>query len=73
MNTDFYSELLVVTLPEEMVLYIMEFGTPNQPESDMYRTSDRVFKCLPEKKLEIINLESGSRVIISLAATSHRH
>jgi hypothetical protein len=66
-NTDFYSEILVVTLPEEMVLYVMEFGKPGHPENDMYRATDHLFTCLPDKKLELTDLKSGNRVIISLA------
>ena len=72
-NTDYYSELLVVTLSEEMVLYVMEFGIPGHPENDMYRTTTHLFTCLPGKKLEITDLKSDNRIIISLAATSDLH
>ncbi len=72
-ETDFNSDLLVVTLPEEMVLYVMEFCTPGQPENDMYRTKDHLFTCLPDKKLEITDLKSGDPVIISLSTISESH
>jgi hypothetical protein len=60
------SELMVVTLPDEMVLYIMECGTSNYPENDMYRTMENTFICLPDKQLEITSLHSEKRVIIYL-------
>jgi hypothetical protein len=51
----------------------MEFGTPGRMENDMYRTVDHLFTCLPDKKLEITELKSGNRIIISLATISDRH
>jgi hypothetical protein len=72
-NTGFSSELLVVTLPEEMVVYVMDFGLSCQPGNDMYRTIDNQFTCLPGKKLEITNPVSGSRVLISLDASTDQY
>jgi hypothetical protein len=68
-NTDYYSDILVVSLPQEMVLYIMEFCISSQPENEMYRTSDHLFTCLPNKKLEVTNPKTGDRIVISLVAT----
>jgi hypothetical protein len=72
-DTDFSSELLVITLPEEMVVYVMDFELSGQSGNDMYRTIDNQFTCLPEKQLEITNLLSGNRVVISLVATGDQH
>jgi hypothetical protein len=72
-NTGFSSELLVVTLPEEMVIYVMDFGLSGQLGNDMYRTIDNQFTCLPEKQLEITNLSSGNRVVISLDTPTDQH
>ena len=68
-NTNYYSDILVVSLPQEMVLYIMEFCTSNHPENEMYRTADHLFTCLPNKKLEVTDPKTGDRIVISLVAT----
>lgn len=68
-NTDYYSDILVVSLPQEMVLYIMEFCTPGHPENEMYRTADHLFTCLPNKKLEVTDPKTGDQIVISLVAT----
>lgn len=72
-NTHFLSELLVVTLPEEMVVYVMDFDLSGHPGNDMYRTVDNLFTCMPGNKLELTNLKSGNRAIISLAVTNDQH
>ena len=60
------SEVQVITLPAEMVIYLLEFCKPEQTEKEMYRTSQHQFFILPRKELEITDTESNSRLIISL-------
>ena len=60
------SEVQVITLPAEMVIYLLEFCKPEQTEKEMYRTSQHQFAILPEQELEITDTESNSRLIISL-------
>jgi hypothetical protein len=61
-----YSEVQVITLPQEMVLYIIEFSIPPLSENDMYSTIRYTFTCLPDQKLEISDTRSDNRLVISL-------
>jgi len=65
----FFSEIEVITLPEEMALYILAFSTTGNEENEMYRTKFHRFAILTEKELEISDEETGSRVVISLQNT----
>ena len=60
------SEVQVITLPAEMVIYLLEFCKPGQTEKEMYRTSQHQFAILPEQELEITDTESNIRLVISL-------
>lgn len=62
----FQSEIQVVRLPSEMVIYIFEFCKPGQTEKEMYRTSQHQFVILSGDELEITDTESNSRLLISL-------
>ena len=64
----FTSEIEVLTLPEEMALYILEFFGTENPEKEMYRTSRQQFVCSSQQELEILDSKSDTRLIISLKA-----
>ena len=59
------SEVQIITLPAEMVIYIFEFCKPGQTEKEMYRTSQDQFAILPGEELEIQDKESNNRIVIS--------
>ncbi len=71
-TSDFYTEVQVITLPEEMVLYILEWGTELHPENEMYRTSQYHFTCLGSEELEITGPQSDTRLVLSLNKISNR-
>ncbi len=65
-TSHFTSEIEVLTLPEEMALYILEFFGAEKPEKEMYRTSQQQFVCSDQNQLQILDKESGIRLTISL-------
>ncbi len=66
----FFSEIEVITLPKEMVLYILVFGGKENSGKEMYRTGQDQFKLLSQKELEISDTETNSRLVISLQPTA---
>lgn len=49
----FEAEIQIVTLPSELVLYILECSIPAAPVKEMYRTHEYQFTFLPPAELEI--------------------
>lgn len=67
-TSHFNSEIEVLTLPQELALYILDFFGAENPQKEMYRTSQQQFVCSSQQELEILDSESDTRLIISLKA-----
>jgi hypothetical protein len=69
--TSLCSEIQVITLPEEMALYILEFCEKQNLGKEMYRTRQHQFARLSQHELEILDAESDTRLKISLKVESN--
>ena len=62
-----HSAIQVITLPEEMALYILIFSEEESGEKEMYRTKKHQFGLLSQTQLEILDTDSATRIVISPA------
>ncbi|HRI22697.1 MAG TPA: hypothetical protein PLA68_17175 [Panacibacter sp.] len=60
------SEVQIITLPKEMVLYIIEFLNPEYNRSEMFSTAQFCFSINKDDALEIRNYETESRFLLCL-------
>ncbi len=66
----FFSEIEVITLPKEMVLYILEFDGKENSGKEMYRTGQDQFTLLSQQDLEIRDTGTDNRLVISIQPTT---
>lgn len=62
------SEIQVIKLPVELVLYIINFTEPGSLENEMYRTAIHIFTYLPGKQLLIEDTAAGTQLLFSITA-----
>ncbi len=60
------SQVQIITLPQEIAVYILEFINEAYGRADMYSTSHYHFKCPGAKELQIFRQSTDAEFILSI-------